>query len=75
MEATELRFASDTNNQTLRLAGKPRLLDSVTVGLKDHVNYISQDALHQVNAIPLLVPVVPGKWSPRYLELNGPGYP
>lgn len=70
MEATELRFGSDTNTQTLtvKLAGKLRLLDSVTVGLKDHVNYISQDALHQVNTIPLLVPVVPGKWSPRYLE-------
>lgn len=71
MKGAELRFpGSDKNIQTLtvKLAGKLRLSDSVVVVLKEHVNYISQDALHRANAIPPLVVVVLGNWSPGYLE-------
>lgn len=71
MEAAKLRFSgSDTNIQTptVKLAGKLRLSNSVVVVFKDQVNYISQDAWHRVTAIPPLVPVVLGKWSPSYLE-------
>lgn len=71
MEAVELRFpgsGTSIDTATVKLAGKPRLSDSVVVGPKDQVHYISQNALHRANATPLLIPVVLGKWSPSYLE-------
>lgn len=64
MEAVKLRFpgsGTSIHTATVKLAGKPRLSDSVVVGPKDQMHYISQDALHRANAVPLLIPMVFGK--------------